>query len=189
MIKRFEKNILLKSLLGLFLAFLLFFTQGAKIPLFDQKANLYFEEAITKATLAYATTRVVNATVSVIKESKLQLEPAGLGVSIAVGQVLDPIDDMVERVSNVLVLAITSLGIQKLLFEIAISVFPLLFACVLVCASLLIWFESIKVQVCQNFLLRLSILLIVARLCLPFSSLVNDMLYKIFLNQISTNQE
>jgi hypothetical protein len=44
--------------------------------------------------LTYATCRVINASVSIVKESSLQLEPAGVGISLAVGQALDPIDDM-----------------------------------------------------------------------------------------------
>lgn len=52
----------------------------------------------------------INATVSVIQQSSVQLEPAEIGLSLAVGQIADPINDMVEKLSNVLVMSITSLG-------------------------------------------------------------------------------
>jgi hypothetical protein len=68
----------------------------------DTTADDYFRDAITKAGLTYATCRAVNASISIVKESSLQLEPAGVGVSLAVGQALDPIDDMTERLSDVL---------------------------------------------------------------------------------------
>ena len=52
----------------------------------------------------------INATVSVIQQSSVQLEPAEIGLSLAVGQIVDPINDMVEKLLNVLVMSITSLG-------------------------------------------------------------------------------
>jgi hypothetical protein len=180
MLKNFERNLLIKSLLGFAVAVILIFTQGMKIPYIDDASDTYFKEAITKAGIAYATARVVNASVSVIQESKLQLEPAGVGVSIAVGQVLDPINDMSERLSDVLVTAITSLGLQKLLFEMSISVFPLLFGIFLFCISILMWFHSAKIRALQAFFVQLSVLLFIARLCLPFSSFANEFLYKNF---------
>jgi hypothetical protein len=79
------------SLLGILIAAALFFSSVTKIPVLDTKTDTYFNDAITKAGLAYATCRAINASVSVVKGSTLQLEPAGVGVSLAVGQVLDPI--------------------------------------------------------------------------------------------------
>lgn len=102
-----------KPLLILVAAFTLFMLPGLRIPLLDQKANAYFSETITQAGIAYGVCRVVNASVSVVKESQLQIEPAGIGVSLAAGQVLDPLDDMTERVSDILITAIISLGMLR----------------------------------------------------------------------------
>jgi hypothetical protein len=57
--------------------------------------------------------------VSVFEESHLQIQPAGVGVSLAVGEVLDPINDLVERFSWVMLASLTALGIQKALVVIA----------------------------------------------------------------------
>jgi len=179
------------SLLGILIAIALFFSPIAKIPLLDTKTDTYFNEAITKAGLAYATCRAINASVSVVKDSTLQLEPAGVGVSLAVGQVLDPIDDMTERLSSVLVTAITSLGVQKLSYEIAVSLAPQLFAVFLLILSLLIWFNNERIASLQRITTRILILIAVLRFCLPVSSIANDYIYKnYFSEQISlTNQE
>jgi len=179
------------SLLGILIATALFFLPITKIPLLDTKTDTYFNEAITKAGLAYATCRAINASVSVVKDSTLQLEPAGVGVSLAVGQVLDPIDDMTERLSSVLVTAITSLGVQKLSYEIAVSLAPQLFAVFLLILSLLIWFNNERVTALQRITTRILIPIAVLRFCLPVSSIANDYIYKnYFSEQISiTNQE
>ncbi|MFT7184645.1 MAG: hypothetical protein ACI84K_000011 [Pseudohongiellaceae bacterium] len=172
------KQKIAKSLVGLLIAIFLFFSAGLKIPVLDAKTDAYFQEAITSAGLAYATTRAINASVSVIKESNLQLEPAGVGVSIAVGQIVDPIDDMTERLSLVLVTAITSLGVQKLAYEISVSLAPQLLAICLFLLSIFIWCDNKRVVVLQSFLVRGLLIVAIVRFCLPVSSLANEYLYE-----------
>lgn len=179
------------SLLGILIAVALFFSSVTKIHVFDTKTDTYFNDAITKAGLAYATCRAINASVSVVKGSTLQLEPAGVGVSLAVGQVLDPIDDMTERLSSVLVTAITSLGVQKLSYEIGVTLAPQIFAVFLAILSILVWFNNDRMASLQKIITRILILIAVLRFCLPVSSIANDYIYQnYFSEQISkTNQE
>lgn len=102
-----EKNI--KSVVALVVTFLLFFVSDIRLPFLDSNADEYFESAMSKAAVAYGTTRVINASISILKESEVHAEPGGIGISIAAGEILDPIEDMTERVSDVLVTAIVSL--------------------------------------------------------------------------------
>lgn len=179
-----------KSISGVLVAIILFFSAGLEIPGWDSNTDKYFRDAITKAGLAYATCRAINASVSIVKESTLQLEPAGIGVSLAIGQVLDPIDDMTERLSDVLVTAITALGIQKLAFEISLTLAPPIFAFFLLIVSLLVWFDNERIALLQKNLLRILVLIAVARFCLPFSSLANDFVYHhFFADQIAQANE
>jgi hypothetical protein len=178
------------SLLGIMLATTLFFSPGFKIPMLDKKADTYFTEAISKAGIAYATCRIINASISIIQNSDLSLEPAGVGVSLAVGQILDPLDDMTERLSDVLVTAIVSLGIQKLAYEISIKVAPPVLSILLFILSLLIWFKNKKIESFQKTIIKIMFIVIIARLCLPISSIANDFLYTHFFEvQISETKE
>lgn len=167
-----------KSLIGILASLVLFFSAGLKIPVLDVKTDAYFKEAITSAGIAYATTRAINASVSVIKESKLQLEPAGVGVSIAVGQIVDPINDMTERLSLVLVTAITSLGVQKLAYEMSVSLAPQILAICLFILSLLVWVDNKRVAALQSLLLKGLLFISMVRFCLPVSSIANEYLYE-----------
>jgi len=175
--KKMVKNKIILSIIGILIVAGLFLTPVKTIPILDAKTENYFSEAITKAGVAYATCRVINASVSVVKDSSLQLEPAGVGVSLAVGQVLDPIDDMTERLSDVLVTAITSLGVQKLSYEICVSLAPQIFAIFLLILSILIWFDNERMNSLQNIIVRILIIVAILRFCLPMSSLVNDYIY------------
>lgn len=180
------KKKIIQSSVGIGVAIVLFFCAGLKIPILDNKTDSYFRTAMTKAGLAYATCRIINASVSVVKDSSLQLEPAGVGISLAAGQVLDPIDDMTERLSDVLVMAITSLGVQKLVYEIGVSLVPQMFSIVLVFLSAAIWFENAKVKIIHKTMVRILIFIAVFRFCLPLSSLVNEFVHQQYFDaQIS----
>jgi hypothetical protein len=175
-----KKQKLIKSIVGIALALALFFASGIKLPVLDTETDTYFQKAITEAGLAYATCRVINASVSVVKESKLELGPMGVGVSLAVGQVLDPIDDMTERLSDVLVTAITSLGVQKLAYEICVALTPPVLAVLLLAFAILLWPVNQKAVVFRGVVGRIVLLILAARLCLPIAALVNETLYRQF---------
>ncbi len=188
--KTTKRQKIIRSSIGIIIAILLFFSSGLKFPVLDDMTDKYFREAITKAGVAYATCRVINASVSIIKDSTLQLEPAGVGISLAVGQALDPIDDMTERLSDVLVTAITSLGVQKLAYEISVSFVPHMLSIFLFALSILLWFENEKLALLQKTITRFIVLLIIARFFLPISSLADQFLHKhFFADQISEANE
>jgi hypothetical protein len=171
------------SAAGIGLAILLAICAGIRIPVLDTATGNYFHESITKAGVAYATCRAINASVSIVKESSLQLEPAGIGLSLAVGQALDPIDDMTERLSDVLVTAITSLGVQKLLHEIGITLVPPILAVCLFLLSILMWFDHERIRVLQRSVLQILLIIAIFRFCLPASSLVNAYIQNIFFTR------
>jgi hypothetical protein len=173
---------IIASVFGILIALFLFFSSGLKIPFLDASADAYFREAITKGGISYATCRVINASVSIAKDSSLQLEPAGVGVSLAVGQALDPIDDLTERLSDVLITAITSLGVQKLAYEISVSIAPPILAVILFGLSILSFFGFERLKPFRNTILRFAMIIVIARFCLPVSSLANEFLNSRFFN-------
>lgn len=172
------KQKIIASSLGLIISILLLIVSDPKIPYLDANADRYFESAMSKAIVAYGTASVINASVSVIKESEIQLEPAGIGLSLAMGQVLDPVDDMVERLSDILITAIASLGTQKVIFEIGNTFIPKLLAILILILSVFVWIESDKINKFKKKLIRLTIILLAARLFLPTSALINDIIYE-----------
>jgi len=170
------------SALGIMVAILLFLTPGLKIPVIDEATESYFRAAISKGGISYGACRIINASVSVIKESSLHLEPAGVGLSLAVGQALDPIDDMTERLSDILVTAITSLGVQKLAYEIGISLAPPILGIFLFFLAVLIWFNNIRLVFLHKTVTRFALIIIIARFFLPLSSVANDFINTTFFS-------
>ncbi|MBE0584189.1 MAG: hypothetical protein IH612_10585, partial [Desulfofustis sp.] len=114
-------------------------------------------------------------------ESELHVSPAGVGLSIAAGQILDPIDDLTERLSLVLVTALVSLGLQKLLMEIGQQAPPALLALVTLLLIIPLWIKGGRRISLTDRLLKLAALLVFLRLLLPVSSFISDTFYQSLL--------
>lgn len=169
----------------LWLSLLLLLLSGASfglsqlpLPWLDQRADAYFGEAIRESTVAYAVIRGVNAVVSVIKESEIEVSPVGVGVNIAAGQLLDPIDDMTERVSSLLVMAIVSLGVQKFAYEVAALVALKGVALLLIGVLALLWLVRRRGNPVMGALVRATLFLLLLRLLLPISAVASDLFYQ-----------
>ncbi len=177
--------------IGVVLSVVLFFSSGVQIPILDSTADTYFRDSISKAGASYGVCRVINATVSIIKESSVELEPAGVGLSLAVGQAVDPINDMVERLSDVLVMSITSLGVQKLTYEICLTLAPQVLAFFLIVFSILTLFQGDRIFKLQRLILSILVIVSIARFCLPVSSMANQFLQDHFFEQkiVEANSE
>ena len=83
----------------------------------DDAAEAYAEKAFKRALVTFAVARTLNGVISVAQGTEVALEPGGVGVILSVGQVLDPINDLVERFSAVMLVAASSLGLQNILLK------------------------------------------------------------------------
>ena len=85
----------------------------------DESGRHYADEAFKRALVTFAVARTLNGVISVAQGTEVAVEPAGVGVNFTVGQILDPVNDLVERFSAVMLVATTSLGIQNILLKIS----------------------------------------------------------------------
>ncbi len=149
----------------------------------DDAGIEYVDEAFDRALIAFALARATNAIISVVQDSEIDIAPAGVGVTIAIGEALDPVNDMIERFSWVMLVSLVSLGIQKLLIDISpwVSVkFFLLPALAMLLAGL--WLERRWAHRCRYYGLRLLFLALLIRFCIPAVALVNNQVYQLFLD-------
>jgi len=145
----------------------------------DKYSDNYTSSAIVQAGSAYAVARGINATVSMLQTSTIS---AGVGISgsITIGEILDPLNDLIERFSEVMTIALGSLALQKILLAIAANK---LFSGLLTLFGLL---SIIVVWVGKTgtfpLLLKLFILLVVVRFALGIVVLSNGTVSHIFLS-------
>lgn len=81
----------------------------------DQKAQASTDRVFRQALLTYTAARTLDAAISLAEGTLVAVEPAGVGITVSAGEVLEPLDDLVEQFSSVLLVSTTSLGIQSLL--------------------------------------------------------------------------
>ena len=119
-VSTFVTKITLKLII-IFIVFILalvFFNETFELNLLgynlDKIGNEFLGEAIKKGGFTYLVVRISNAIISVIKESQVSVG-VGIDFQLAIGQILDPIDDALERLSTLLVILISMLGTLKIL--------------------------------------------------------------------------
>ena len=83
-------------------------------PQLDRHAEASLEAGTARAFATFATARGLNAAISLLQGTELS---GGVGVSatFSVGQVLDPVNDLVEQFADLMLLATVSFGVQQML--------------------------------------------------------------------------
>lgn len=84
----------------------------------DRLAQDQAQAGLKRALATFAAARALNGVISVAQGTEVALEPAGVGVTFAPGQVLDPVNDLVEQFSTLMLTASVSFGVQTALIAI-----------------------------------------------------------------------
>ena len=88
-------------------------------PFMDQRAAADYEQLFQRALVTFALARTINGVISVVQGTEVALQPAGVGVTLTPGEILDPVNDLVERFSWIMLGATISLGVQNVLLDIS----------------------------------------------------------------------
>lgn len=84
----------------------------------DETALAQVDAGWKRALATFAAARALNAVISVAQGTELAVQPAGVGVTLAPGQVLDPVNDLIEQFSTLMLLATAAFGAQRVLIGI-----------------------------------------------------------------------
>jgi len=84
----------------------------------DRFAEQKYEALFQRALITFALARTLNGLISAVQGTELALQPAGVGVTLTPGEILDPVNDLVERFSWIMLGATISLGIQQVLLDV-----------------------------------------------------------------------
>ena len=143
-------------------------------PISHDPAVKYSEEGLKRALVMYAVARGMNALISVAQESQITAQ-FGFGVVVAAGQVLDPINDLIEQFSTAMLMAAAAFGLQILLLKIgAFWLLPLLLTLTTL-ACLVLWWRRNPVP---QWMVRVALILLVARFAVPLSALASEAVYQ-----------
>jgi len=143
----------------------------------DESALEIYNETFDRAVYSFALAKGLNAVISVLQSSEVNLS-FFVGATIGVGQILDPINDLVERFSMIMLISSISLGVQHLLLLLANTMF---LKVVLGLSTLIvlfgIWRRKLFGSNAFAFFMKMVILLIVLRFFAVVSIHANYFLY------------
>lgn len=141
----------------------------------DQAAEVQVEAGLKRALATFAAARALNAVISVAQGTEVAVEPGGVGVTFAPGQALDPVNDLVEQFSSLMLVASVSFGVQRTLLAVgahtAISV--------ILTVLLLVWLW--RRWLGDRRLDRLLLLVLLLRFAVPAVTLASEMAFQWFL--------
>jgi hypothetical protein len=86
----------------------------------DHQARQQVDDGLKRALASYAVARTLNAGISVAQGTALSAQPLGVGLTLTPGQMLDPLNDLVEQFSALMLGASIAFGIQLLLLEMSL---------------------------------------------------------------------
>ena len=152
----------------------------------DQYARADFDALFRRSLVTFALARTLNGLISVVQGTEVALQPAGVGVTLTPGEILDPVNDLVERFSWIMLGATISLGVQQVLLDIGQAWGMRL----LVALSGLFWLWSMYSATrpkprfpakSEPVLARVFLVVLFLRFAVPLVLIANEALFNLFL--------
>lgn len=142
-------------------------------------ANENVDAGLKRSLISFASARALNGAISVLQGTEVAVQPVGVGVSLSVGEILDPINDLVESLSSVMLMASVAFGIEKLLLSIgsnwAVSAFVTVVA--------LLWCVLFLARSAPVWLTRLMLALMFVRFVMPVTLIGSAWVFEHFSAQ------
>ena len=159
--------------------------------LIDTIGSRYTEQGFKRALITFGVVRGLNGVISVAQGTQVAFEPAGVGLTFAPGEILDPVNDLIERFSWIVLVSSTSLGVQRILLNITMApAFTLLVSGFIVLAiGLLWWSQNPLPRAMKNLIYRMGLMLIILRVTIPLIAICGEGLYQYFLEPQYTQSQ
>lgn len=144
----------------------------------DAPAAGQVDAGLKRALISFASARALNAVISVAQGTELSVQPLGVGVTLTPGQLLDPVNDLIEKFSTLMLAASVAFGVQKALIAMggwwAVSL--------VLSAVALGWaWLYLRQQAIPAWLSRALVIALMLRFAIPVVTLGTDLLWQKFL--------
>lgn len=170
------KNLLAVRLVGVVLVAIMVIC--AWLSPFDTNANEHVDAGLKRAVATYATARILNGVISVVQGTEVSAAPAGIGMTFTPGQILDPLNDLVEQFSHVMLIAMVAFGVEKVLLTVGAS-WMISLTLSLVAAA---WCTSyLRGLNRPGWLSRLLLLLLIIRFAMPVALIGTNVVFQRFM--------
>lgn len=152
----------------------------------DQLAQAYSEAGLKRSLAAFAAARGLNAVISVIQGTEVT-GGAFVNVTLALGQVLDPVNDLIEQFARLMLLVSVVFSAQLLLMKMAATWVVSLVLTVL--AAWWLW-QRLRAHPPSPWLGRLLVALLLVRFVVPVAAVTSELGYQAFMaEQFAVSQQ
>lgn len=93
----------------------------AWLGVLDRAAVSELDGAFKRSFATFAIARSLNGVISLVQDADVSVSPAGVGLTVSPGELLDPLNDLLEQFSTLAFTALTALGIQKFALQLSDS--------------------------------------------------------------------
>lgn len=145
----------------------------------DLQSRDLIDKSFDQALVVFGSAKALNAVISLAQGTEL-----GVGITVSIGEVLDPINDLVEQFSWIMLASLTSLGIQKIAMNFITSTFfNIVFIGSIITSVFFLLFSFQESQKIRNVSLGLAVGVIFLRFAIPLMSILNTTVYDNFVKK------
>jgi len=143
----------------------------------DSRANEQIDAGLQRALISFATARALNGVISLAQGTEVTAQFIG-GINLSIGEILDPVNDLVEQYSDLMLIASIAFGIQKMLLSIgSYTLISLLLTTTAVIWSVFL-FRQRRIP---SWLSKLFVVLLMTRFAIPVVAIGSDLVFKEFM--------
>jgi hypothetical protein len=154
-------------------------------PPIQQLANDQIDAGFKRALISFTSARALNAAISVLQGTSFSVQPLGVGMTLTLGQVLHPINDLTEHFASLMLVATVAFGVQEILLAIGAHwVLSLL-----VSVAVIGWAVLNHLQKSPKWLSKLLLVLLMIRFAIPVVTIGSDLIFKKFMEQPLQEQQ
>lgn len=144
----------------------------------NESAKDVIDKSFNQALIVFGSAKALNAVISLAQGTEINLP----FVVVAVGEVLDPINDLVEQFSLIMLASLVSLGIQKILLNfVSNDFFNLTFIISILVFNIFLFLKFKNIESIKNMALKLTLILLFLRFSIPFVAYLNQYSYDYFV--------
>lgn len=169
--KTFILNNLTKLILVAFMLTALFFANSLTI---DDNAKSLINDSFKQAVIVFGSAKALNGVISLAQGTEIDLPL----VVIAIGEILDPINDLVEQFSLVMLASLVSLGIQKILLNFVTNdIFNYILFAFIIIFNIWLFKRFSNDENIRSIFFRTTFILLFLRFSIPMIGYVNNISY------------
>ena len=133
------------------------------LPQLNAAAEAQVDAGLKRALVTFASARALNGVISTIQGTEVVAQPLGFGLPLSVGEVLDPVNDLVEQFSNLMLIASVAFGVEKYL----LTLFGGAAASVAVTLALVVWLGLYWRGQVPPWVTRVMLVVVLIRFAMP----------------------